>query len=180
MKIKRFTLLAGLATLVTVGSVYATWDYITGGNIDPAETTLGVSITGKTESTGLAGALSITSLPTLKVDNGGSFNPVLKITGGVDVTYTPTTGSQVNAVVCTITVGFQSTASEAFKDLFNFTPISFTSTAGTTFTLDQATLEANISLKDTVLATPDEYTAYANTLTADGNGFIVSASAVAA
>lgn len=178
MKLKRFSLLATLATLVTVGSVYATWDYITGGNITGDDTTLGVSITEKTEDSGVAGALEITSVPTLEVDHNGDYVPTLSITGKIDVTYTPATGSQVNAVICTITVDFTTGSTEAFKDLFDVTPIEYTSTAGTTFTVDNATLVANIKLADHApLLTPAEYDAYAAILTAAGNGFIVTASA---
>ena len=79
MKIKRFSLLAGIAALVTVGSVYATWDYITGGNIEGADTTLGVEITTKTETTGDAGALSFTETPTLTIDHAGNYVPVLDV-----------------------------------------------------------------------------------------------------
>ena len=79
MKIKRFSLLAGIAALVTVGSVYATWDYITGGNIEGADTTLGVEITTKTETTGVAGALSFTETPTLTIDHAGDYVPVLDV-----------------------------------------------------------------------------------------------------
>ena len=180
MKIKRFSLLAGLATLVTVGSVYATWDYITGGNIEGDSATLGVTITEKTESTGLAGSVDFTSVPVLTIDHAGDYVPTLGIVGDIDVTYTPATGSQVNAVVCTINVEFQDTCTDEFKALFNFTPITWTSTAGTTFTLDAASISSNLSLVSTVLDTPALYDAYSATLSAAGNGWVVTASAVAA
>lgn len=182
MKFKRFSLLAILATLVTVGSVYATWDYITGGDIEGDQSsTLGVSITGKTEVTDTAGSLDITGLPTFTIDHTGDYVPALTITDDIDVTYTPATGSQVNAVICTIKVDFADTCTTEFEALFDLTPISVTTTAGTTFNVDNATLTTNIKLKaHEALNTPAKYTAYAAILNATGNGFVVTAEAVAA
>lgn len=182
MKLKRFSLLATLATLVTVGSVYATWEYVTGGDITGDQSsTLGVSITGKTENTGVAGALEITTLPTFTVDHTGDYVPALTVDGTIDVTYTPATGSQVNAVVCTIEVKFSDASTADYKALFDFTPITYTSTAGTTFSVDNATLAANIKLAaHAPLLTPADYTTYANVLNTANCGFVVVASAVAA
>lgn len=182
MKLKRFSLIATLATLVTVGSVYATWDYVTGGDITGDESsTLGVTITGKTESSGVAGALEITSLPTFTVDHTGDYVPALTVDGEITVNYTPATGSTVNAVICTITVDFSAASTADFKALFDVTPISYTSTAGTTFTVDNATIAANIQLAaHAPLATPAEYTAYATVLNTADCGFVVTATAVAA
>lgn len=181
MKMKRFSLLAALATLVTVGSVYATWDYITGGDIEGDESTLGVSITGKTETTDVAGALEITSLPTLTIDHTGDYVPALSIVGDIEVDYTPAAGSQVNAVICTITVDWQSATTAEFKNLFTFTKITETSTAGTEFTVSNATLATNIKLNSpTALTSPALYDAYAATLNTANCGFVVTATAVAA
>ena len=180
MKIKRFSLLAGLATLATVGSVYATWDYITGGNITGDDATLGVTITEKTESTGVAGNVEITSIPTLSIDHTGDYVPTLSIVGDIKVDYTPAVGSQVNAVTCTITVDWTEGTTDAYKALFNFTKIEESFPAGETFTVANSTLVTNISLVSTVLASPAEYDVYAATLATPSCGFTVTATAVAA
>ena len=180
MKIKRFSLLAGLATLVTVGSVYATWDYITGGNIEGDSATLGVTITEKTESTGLAGSVDFTSVPVLTIDHAGDYVPTLAIVVDLKVDFTPAVGSQVKAVTCTITLDWTAGTTQDYKDLFNFTKIEQTFPAGETFTVSNATLVTNISLVSTVLATPTEYQAYADILNTSGCGFTVTATAEAA
>lgn len=180
MKIKRFSLLAGIAALVTVGSVYATWDYITGGNIEGADTTLGVEITTKKETTGVAGALSFTETPTLTINHAGDYVPVLEVDGDIKVTYTPATGSQVNAVTCTISVNWLTGTTDEYKALFTFTAIEQTFTAGTVFTIPEATLKANIACAATVLSTPTLYDAYAGVLATPSCGFAVTATAVAA
>ena len=70
---KKLGLLATLAMCVTVGGVYAAWNYA-GGDADKAEAGKFINITQATFD-GTSGSLSVTLPTILKIDDKGGFKP---------------------------------------------------------------------------------------------------------
>ena len=95
----KMAMAAALATLVTVGGVYATWTF-SEGNTSAASTTVNVAMTGVNATTE-KGTLSVMVMSsgglTLAVDDSNNDHyPELKKEGDVTVTFTPsTTASQL-------------------------------------------------------------------------------------
>ena len=89
---KKLTTLAALATLVTVGGVYATWTFAE-GNSTAANTTVNVAMTGvnaETEKGTLSVRVMDTNGFTLGVDDSDNDHfAEIKKTGEVTVTFTP-------------------------------------------------------------------------------------------
>ena len=83
---KKFSLLALLATLVTIGSVYATWIYVTDMQIEEETASLSVSITESVSQT-IAGTITIDNQMQLEIDNAGNYKAVLSKTGTITVSY---------------------------------------------------------------------------------------------
>ena len=94
----KMAMAAALATLVTVGGVYATWTF-SEGNVSNASTTVNVAMTGVSATTE-KGTLSVTVMQagglTLSVDDSdNNHKPDLKKEGVATVTFTPSaTASQ--------------------------------------------------------------------------------------
>ncbi len=95
---RKIALVSALATLVTVGGVYATWTFSEGEVIE-ASTTVNVAMTGVTTTTE-KGTLSVTVMNdggfTLAVDDSdNNHKPDILKTGVITVTFTPSaTASQ--------------------------------------------------------------------------------------
>ena len=75
---KKFGLFAALATLVTVGGVYATWSYANGAVTASDPVSTGVTITGSDTTTTPNGHVEMTvNNFELKVENDGNYNTAL-------------------------------------------------------------------------------------------------------
>lgn len=94
---KKIGLLTGLCTVLTVGSVYATWIYAqqTAGNVSESiiPQMAGVGDSSK------KGTISVrTSGLTMVIDNGGNYKPTLKIEGKVVVEFAASEGADQTVV----------------------------------------------------------------------------------
>ena len=88
----KLAIMAAVATMVTVGGVYATWTFSEGSVVD-ATTTVNVAMTGVTTNTE-KGTLAVTVMGeggfTLSVDDSNNDHyPEIMKTGAVTVTFTP-------------------------------------------------------------------------------------------
>ena len=89
---KKLSLLIALALIVTIGGVYAAWNYAQGA-------TAAVEITREINMAQVntdSNKGSISATPTdvaFLVDDGGAYHTVLKGTGKFDIVFTPSTGA---------------------------------------------------------------------------------------
>ena len=105
---KKLGIAAMLATIVTVGGVYAAWNYA-GGKADTATASKTLQIT-QADLQATSGTLSV-QLPTvLAIDNIGNYTPGwcstgdLACKGDMVVKFVPNTGAATTSFTCTITL----------------------------------------------------------------------------
>lgn len=93
---KKIGLLAALATIVTVGGVYATWNYVT-GTTAKVEAYPQVGITGVQENKDPRGTLNLTNNMSYIIDDtDGNYVAELIFQSGTCVfSYTPATGAEL-------------------------------------------------------------------------------------
>jgi hypothetical protein len=103
---KKLGIAAMLATVVTVGGVYAAWNYA-GGKADTATASKTLQIT-QADLQATSGTLSV-QLPTvLAIDNMGNYTPGWCVTGDLAckgdmvVKFVPNTGAATTSFTCTI------------------------------------------------------------------------------
>ena len=76
MRAKKICVLAYLSMALTVGAVYATWNYATGSITPVTIDNIGVGITSATVTS--KGTLKVSSTDAhLTIENGGTYNPVI-------------------------------------------------------------------------------------------------------
>ena len=94
---KKITSLIMVALMVTIGGVYATWNYAQ-GNTASIDSTHAVDLSGESVD-GEKGKFSITQNGVkMIIDQAtdGSYNAILKLDGSFDVTFTPNPGADVD------------------------------------------------------------------------------------
>lgn len=101
---KKLGLLATLAMCVTVGGVYAAWNYA-GESADPGWGEKNLSITQATFN-GKSGSFSVTAPSTLKIDDIGGYTPgwSTECAGALELKFTPTAGALTTTIEYTITI----------------------------------------------------------------------------
>lgn len=106
---KKLSLLIALALIVTIGGVYAAWNYAQGATAS-VEITREINM-AQVNTDSNKGSISATpSNVSFIVDDGGSYNTVLKGTGKFDITFTPSTGADATTIsngikmIATVTV----------------------------------------------------------------------------
>ena len=99
---KKLSLLVALILLVTVGGVYATWNYAR-NVVDPKQASATVVITGTQSST--KGTIEITSAPKrVIVDDTGAYDHVAEIWfGDINADSQPVGADQTGAITVTFT-----------------------------------------------------------------------------
>lgn len=91
---KKFGAIITIALALTIGGVYATFNYAQTA-VDAAETTIGHTIDPKATDTA-KGTIEINSDFAMQVVNGGGYKTVMENTGNTTVTFTPTTGADAD------------------------------------------------------------------------------------
>lgn len=112
---KKIGLLTGLCTVLTVGSVYATWIYAqqTAGNVSESiiPQMAGVGDSSK------KGTISVrTSGLTMVIDNGGNYKPTLNIEGKIIVEFAASEGADQTVIDNGVTLQY----SLSFTDGWNY------------------------------------------------------------
>ena len=166
---KRIGLIAAIATAVTVGGVYATWNYATGTATKATQTI----------SAGLSAVDVNTAKGDISVDTKGltftieqdkpSFNAMLLISGSIKVTFTAADGADQDVIDNGINM--QYTIKESFGEYKGVDVFTVTSTAislGTAkeVTIPAADLAENIRLGAINLPTKAAYDEFAGVLKA--------------
>lgn len=87
---KKLGIIVALALIVTVGGVYATWNYTVANNkVDAVDTKATITLTAKTEIQLESGTITVNpSGLSVEVDDKGDHTAVLKITGNIVVSFT--------------------------------------------------------------------------------------------
>lgn len=165
---KKLSALIALILCVTIGGVYATWNYAQ-GSVDNKEEYLDgntTALAGKVESTD-KGTITIddSALQILIDDVDNNLAGELYITGSIDVTFAPNQGADAEVIANGVALQFALGTTENFN--YNGNPIfAVTTTAqelglvkGTT-TISADTLKNLITLNTLNLPTVAEYDAF--------------------
>ncbi len=175
---KKLTILIALALIVTIGGVYATWNYANGtatkGEAYLDEVT---KITEKVE--GLAKGKITVDSNTLAItidDADNNHVAELIITGEITFKYTP--AADVAQIPMQYTLSLTDNWNYNSKPIFvidTTTQVLNSGTATNTVTITGAELANLISLNGTItLSTPDEYTAFKSSLHSGSIAIVVS------
>ena len=165
MKAKNIGLLATLAMVVTVGGVYATWNYAT-GDIDNTTANVSVEIAGTGESK--KGTIAATSTLKLIVDDGGSFVPTITWSGKIDVTFTAGAGYDSNDKIdLEYTVAITTNGEYQEKDVFKTdgNTYDFASDLNDTNNTASITSLSGVSIEDFTLPTLTDYNNFKTAIT---------------
>jgi len=182
---KKFSLMASLAALVTVGGVYATWNYAE-ANAGSANQDFYINLE-TVETNTKKGTISMTGALPLSVDDGGNYHVKLikaqAAAQGLTVTFTPNTGASVETIPMQVVVSVndakftltQGTAetNDDTTDVYmtaNTTPLTATEipglanvgTSGVLIPIDL--IMSKLTLTDVVLDTYQDYQDYNATL----------------
>ncbi len=94
---KKLSLLIALALIVTIGGVYAAWNYAQGATAS-VEITREINM-AQVNTNSNKGTISATpSDVAFLVDDGGNYHTKLKGTGKFDITFTPSTGADATTI----------------------------------------------------------------------------------
>lgn len=173
MKLKKMMSLILCAVLVTIGSVYATWDYTTYKDVSVMKKDVAtVTITDKVITSVATGSINVvTDGVTIKIHNAGDHKGELQVTGDIVITFTPGPQApqdvQDNGIDMKYNLEF--TGNPQYKGQNIFRVITAEGTTGQTksFTISAAELLPMIGLNQEVsLPTEEEYDAFISALTA--------------
>ena len=171
---KKLSLLVALALIVTIGGVYAAWNYAQGATAS-VEITREINMAQVNTDSNKG---SIAATPTdvaFLVDNGGDYHTVLTGSGKFDITFTPSVGADSTTATSGIkmiaTITIRSTTNAKYEgttpltvnegqNVIDLTP----SGASKTATLTVAQILTAIELCDVVLDTKAENDAFHNVL----------------
>ena len=182
---KKFSLMASLAALVTVGGVYATWNYAE-ANAGSASQDFYINLE-TVETNTKKGTISMTGALPLSVDDGGNYHVELikaqAAAQGLTVSFTPNVGASVETIPMqvvvsvndakfTLTEGTVETTDDT-TDVYmtaDTTPLTATEipglanvgTAGVLIPIDL--IMSKLNLTDVVLDTYQDYQDYNKTL----------------
>lgn len=182
---KKFSLMASLAALVTVGGVYATWNYAE-AKAGSASQDFYINLE-TVETNTKKGTISMTGALPLSVDDGGNYHVELikaqAAAQGLTVTFTPNVGASVSTIPMqvvvsvndakfTLTEGTVETSDDT-TDVYmtaDTTPLTATEipglanvgTAGVLIPIDL--IMSKLHLTDVVLDTYQDYQDYNKTL----------------
>ncbi|MBO5206641.1 MAG: hypothetical protein J6K44_04560 [Clostridia bacterium] len=188
MKIKRLSLIITLALCLTVGGVYATWTYAE-GQIQPSSGTASLTIEAAANE-GEAGTINVdTNSLSITVENGGSYNTILSVTGNITVTLTPTPETDPSLLPSLLPTSFSWTitlteaAEEATYGGQKILTVTGTTKYGTfennTATITAADIEELITLTEFTLKNTEEHESYKNVIEAiDGPAFTITVTPV--
>ena len=168
---KKLSLLVALIVCVTVGGVYATWNYAQGAVTSQTKYfDAATVITNKVISTA-KGTISIdtSALSVVIDDTNNDYEGELAITGKVTVTFAPNQGADDEIAQNGIKMKYFLSQTDNYKYDGNaiFTVDSTEQKIGSeklTFDIDAATLTSLISLNQLSLPTADEYDAFKTAL----------------
>ena len=183
MKKRIFAFLTAMALCITIGGVYATWNYAQ-SSAGAVTREYNLMLTSETIATS-KGTIALSSSGfTLELDQKSDtdYTAVLKMTGDLSVTFTPAAGA--DADVRENGIVLQATFTETYgnySDTINHTPTDntdilvvsepFTLNEGQkingTYTLNNDVLKSKLTLGNIQLETKDEYDAF-KTLLASG------------
>lgn len=167
MKVKRIMALILCAVLVTVGGVYATWDYLSYNDVVVMDKDVAtVSITDKVVSSVATGSINIvTDGVTIKIHNIGEHTGQLQVAGDIKITFAPGPQApkdiQDNGIDMKYELSF--TGNPLYKGENIFKVVTAEGTTGQTlsFTITGEELAGMIGLNQEVkLPTEAEYDAF--------------------
>ena len=165
---KKLSILIALILCVTVGGVYATWNYAQGtvGNTQEYPDGNTTALAGKVETTD-KGTITIddSNLQILIDDMDNNLEGELYISGSISVTFTPNQGADADVVANGVALQFALSATENFN--YNGNPIFVLNTDAQTMglvngtaTISADTLKNLISLNTLRLPTVADYDAF--------------------
>lgn len=165
---RKLSILIALILCVTIGGVYATWNYAQGAVDDKQEYLDGntTALAGKVETTD-KGTITIddSQLQILIDDTNNDLEGELYITGSISVTFTPNQGADADVVANGVSLQFTLSSTENFN--YNGNPIFTLSAAAKsmgmvngTVTISAADLQSMITLNPLSLPTAVDYDAF--------------------
>ncbi len=168
---KKLSLLMSLILLVTVGGVYATWNYAHGTATSGTKYFDAVTVVAPMVETNSKGTIEVdtTNLSIVVDDADNDFEGDLVITGDVKVTFTPNDGVSSDVGTNGIKMQYELSATENFKynnnDIFtvNTTPKKLDA-ATKNFTISADELKGLITLNEVSLPTAVDYESFKNAL----------------
>lgn len=172
MKLKKIMTLILCAVFVTVGGVYATWDYISYQDVTVMEKDVAtIAITDKVVSSVATGSINVvTDGVTIKVHNAGEHMGQLQVTGDIKITFAP--GPQApqdikdNGIDMKYELSFAGNPQYKGQDIFRVITAEATTGQTMSFTISADELLTMIGLNQEVkLSTEAEYDAFKNALT---------------
>lgn len=177
---KKLSVLVALILCVTIGGVYATWNYAQ-GNVSSTTKYFdaGTTITDKVVDTAKGTITVDTSNLKITIDDSNNdFYGEMTMEGTVSVTFTPNTGADEtvasNGIALQYALGTTSGYTYDGNDIFDVTTTTQTLGTGKTFTITAAQLENLISLNTLHLPTVEEYQAFKDALHAGAISITVS------
>lgn len=181
MKKNRFALLLVLILTVTVGGVYATWNYTASSGITDIEKSVQVNLEADNVTTVSGGTLTATGNISASIDDSGNnYKAALVMSGtGFTVTYTPAdiaTETPVEAIQMKATVSV-STPKYNGTDIISVSNAEIVSTITSSWAITPEMIGECLSLADISLPTPDDYDAF-ETAVAEGITITVTISAL--
>ena len=190
---KKLSLIVAMAVVLTIGGVFATWNYVDTTAYTATEgVTIGIAGTGTLGDSGsLQAAVSgFQIIPT--AENGSNYTAILSADSKVTLTFTPSLGSKYNdgtplKIKYTVTVDDNPTVDigGGSKDIFVVTTktdveTTFAATTGQSpVTIELSASDLGIALNTFVLDTSAKYTTFKNAL-GEGQLFTVTITEVAA
>lgn len=167
---KKLSVLVALMLIITVGGVYATWNYARATNpITPGTASIGVKLETITYDDVAEGVITAAKSPdfAITIDQADSeFTAGLVTNGVINVTYTP----YDNTVRQEIPMQFEVNGTLPGGIEINSNPIPLNNGRATSsVTITAANIAAAIDLNELKLPTVEAYTAFKNAL---GNGNI--------
>lgn len=177
---KKLSVLVALILCVTVGSVYATWNYAQGGAEKVVKyfddsTVITPSVTDTAKGTI---EVDTTGLDIVIDDEGNDYYGDMTITGKVVITFTPSEGADETVANSGIALQYSlgTTTDFTYNSNAIFTVDSAVQDLGTgkSFEIDAAKLEQLITLNDLYLPTAEDYDDFKEALHSGGISITVS------
>ncbi len=168
---KKFSLMAALATLVTVSGVYAAWSYAQ-GDAPAASDTAGLRLETVT-TTSKKGTIAITGSINIIIDDMGNYAAGPKGSGEFTISFAPNTGASVEAIPLAYTVTIAGANAWDLGDgqtgnyfaVTQTAPISLGSVGGaTTATITADDVLGQLDFTEVTLDTYEDYTKYNSTI----------------
>ena len=190
LKTKLLSIFVAFALMVTVGGVYAAWNYTNDEQVIESKNFNATIAIDEASVNGVPGVLSVndTGLPSYKVENDGDYHTILESNGSITVTYTPNEGTAIQTVNLKCDIVLTNHRLNGTTNIFNLTggaqdpdnviEIEKTLTASniggaTTWTI--STSDIGLVLTDSfLLDTYAEWNAFNTALTSCTLSFIIS------